>query len=258
MHIYFYDAFVNQKKYDTALARIETRITDLGLNGKIIRLGLTNSIDDNVEREVKKGAKTITVVGNDALVNKAVNAVARLEAANIIHKPVPVGIIPVGKKNNRIAEYLGIKHEEGACDILSARRIQRTDLGLVNDRYFLTHVIIGGRGTSVEIDGHYSVEVDGAGSVEVVNLPVGLELPPGTTKADDGVLELFIKTAGAKKIVPARTGNNKESVFVFKKLRISNKTMPVIVDGVMEIKTPVEINIAKEKIQLIVGRDRRF
>jgi len=35
MHVYVYDSFLNQKKYDRILARLETRITDLGLNGKI-------------------------------------------------------------------------------------------------------------------------------------------------------------------------------------------------------------------------------
>ncbi len=36
MHVYVYDSFLNQKKYDRILARLETRITDLGLNGKYL------------------------------------------------------------------------------------------------------------------------------------------------------------------------------------------------------------------------------
>ncbi|MCK4553680.1 hypothetical protein KAU19_01815, partial [Candidatus Parcubacteria bacterium] len=64
MHIYIYDSYVNQKKYDKVLARIETRITDLGLNGKISRLGLMKNIPDLVYNELKRGVKTIIAVGN--------------------------------------------------------------------------------------------------------------------------------------------------------------------------------------------------
>jgi hypothetical protein len=46
MHIYIYDSFVNQKKYDSTTAKIETRITDLGLNGKIVRLGIIISVEE--------------------------------------------------------------------------------------------------------------------------------------------------------------------------------------------------------------------
>ena len=100
MHVYIYDTFLSQKKYDSVLARIETRTTDLGLNGKIIRLGLMHSLFDTVENEIKKGAKTITAVGNSELLHKIINIVARLSSENILIKNIPLGFIPIGKSNN--------------------------------------------------------------------------------------------------------------------------------------------------------------
>ena len=259
MHIYFYDTFVNQKKYDALLARVETRITDLGLNGKIIRLGLTNSIGDNVRNEIKKGAKTITIVGDDTSMNAAVNAVAKAEAANITQKPLPIGIIPVGKKNNLIAGYLGIGSTDEACDILSARRVQRVDLGLANKTYFLAHAIIDGGGTAVEIDNNYTIETAGAGLIGVVNLPIGIDPPSGVSpRANDNILELFIKAGDTHKYLPLNSRQTGQSIFSFRKLKITNKSAPVKIDGVISMKTPVEISVAKEKVYLIVGKGRKF
>ena len=101
MHIYIYDSFVNQKKYDKILARIETRITDLELNGKISRLGVMKNIPDIVSNELKRGAKTIIAVGNDKTINQVINSLAGSQ--------VPLGIIPIGRENNQISFALGIE-----------------------------------------------------------------------------------------------------------------------------------------------------
>ena len=38
MYVYLYDNFLRQKKYDSVLKKIETKLTDYGIAGKIIRL----------------------------------------------------------------------------------------------------------------------------------------------------------------------------------------------------------------------------
>ena len=58
MHVYIYDSFLGHKKFDNTLARIETRLTDLGLNGKISRMGAMKNIQSTVSNELKRGAKT--------------------------------------------------------------------------------------------------------------------------------------------------------------------------------------------------------
>lgn len=259
MHIYIYDKFLGQKKYDSILARIETRITDLGLNGKIIRMSLMNSVYEAIENEVKTGAKTIIAVGNDSLLHQVVNVMAKLSFLKIIAAKVPVGFIPVGKNGNTLAPVLGIGLEENACDALSARRITSLDLGKANDEYFLAQATITSKGTAVEIDQNYSIEIMGAGEIGVINLPADDSLPEkAKTKANDGVLELFIKTNSSRKFLPIGKKNKESSVFSFKKLKIINKNFPVILDNAKEIPAPVEISIAKEKINLIVGKERKF
>lgn len=259
MHIYIYDTYVNQKKYDSTTARIETRITDLGLNGKIIRRGIMSSVYDSILNEIKKGATTIIAVGNNDLLSEAINSLAKIASLNILNKGVPLGFIPVGKKNNSIAEYLGIEFEENACDTLSARRIETLDLGLANNNFFLFYATIPTNNTSIEIDEDYSIEIKQSGEVYIVNMPIGLNLPSEVkANAKDQILELFIKTKQNKKFLPISSDKSSQSIFPFKKLRIINKKLPVIIDNSLEIKTPVDINIAREKINLIVGKNRNF
>ena len=249
MHVYIYDSFVNQKQFDGLLAQIETRLTDLGLNGKISRLGAMMNIKDTVANELRRGAKTIIAVGNDQTVNQTVNA--------LVGSSIPLGIIPVGKKNNSIAANLGIDSDLAACDIISARRIERLDLGLANNSFFLTKSSITTKGSIIEIDKSYSIEVMEEGEINIVNLPTDEKerLPEVSFNPQDKKLELYIKTE-AKKNFFKKILN--QSIFTFNRLTIINKKYPLLLDGLTEVTTPAEIRVAEQKIQVIVGKNRSF
>lgn len=256
MYIYIYDIFVSEKKYESTIAKIETRITDLGLNGKIIRLSVMSSLFETIKNELKKGAKTITVVGNDSILNQAITAIAKLSPANGIYKNVPLGFIPVGKKNNSLAGFLGLAMEEDACDSLSARRIKYINLGLANNNHFLTHATIPTTGTILEIDKTYTIEISEPGEIGIVNLLKDEET--SDRKNQNGVLELYIKTKTAKKYLPLIKEFGEQSVFSFKNLTILNKKFPVTLDNSQEIQSPVNISLAQEKLNIIVGKNHQF
>lgn len=247
MHVYIYDSFVNQKKYDGLLARVETRITDLGLNGKISRLSLMTNLRDTISNEIRRGAKTIVVVGNDQTVSQAVNALAG--------KEIPLGVIPVGNDNNSIAAALGIDSEMAACDVLSARRIEKLDLGVVNNIFFLTKASITTVGSIVEINHDYSIETAERGEINIVNMETGAGGGRGKFNPQDGKLELYI-TTGAKKIFLKK--NISQSVFTFKQLTIINAKHALILDGAARVTAPAEVSIAKQALNVIVGKGRRF
>ncbi len=242
MHVYIYDSFLNQKKYDRILARLETRITDLGLNGRISRMGIITNIHDIVDHEIKQGAKTIIAVGNDQTVNQVLNTTAG--------RNVPLGIIPIGEKNNDTAMALGITDMENACNILSARRITSLDLGVANTTFFLSTAAIGTVGTTVEVSQDYSIEIQKRGQLIVKNLS-----KDGKFNPQDGMLELLINVDG-KNFYISNEKNN--SIFPIKKITINNNKQPMIIDGLVKIKTPVKISVLKQKLKIIVGRERNF
>lgn len=253
MHVYIYNSFLDSKKYSTILAKIETRITDLGLSGKIIRLSVMKNIEEAVKNELGRGAKTIVAVGDDKTVNQVANA--------ILGNPAPMGIIPIKNKNNEIGESLGISCEETACDVLAARRIEQIDVGLANNFCFLSNASITSGGTIIEINKNYTIETQEKSSIKIINLPtknITNPLPSDTVfNPKDGSLELCIFTD--KKNFWGTKNFNKQSLIPVAILNIVNtKNTPLIIDGVLEISTPAFITVAQQKLNVIVGKNRVF
>ena len=249
MNIFIYDSFLNQKKYDRLLARIETRITDLGLNGKISRLSLMRNIGDTVKNELKRGAKTIIAVGNNKTVNQIINSLAG--------SAVPLAIIPVGEEDNDIARVLGIESVEEACNILSARLLTRLDLGLANQTYFLSDATIENQGTVIDMKENYTIEAVKTGLIHILNLdnqkiklPVNVKITP-----DDGTLELVISAQSGKNIFSRQ---DDQSIFKIKEIIINNPNAQLILDGAVSIPTPATITVVKQCLNVIVGKNRNF
>lgn len=244
MHVYIYDDYLNNGRYNKTINRIEIRLTDLGLNGKIIRLGGIKNIKGTIQNEIKLGAKTFIAVGNNQTVNKIIGAIIDTDIYSDFQKKTLLGIIPVGDDNS-IAASFGIKNEEEACNILLARRLEKIDLGLIGGHYFLNQVSIQSLGTILEID-DYSLEIMNKGEVKIINL---LSEKDEIIKSNphDGLLDIFIKTK-----------KKDRTCLTAKKLRITNPESRLIVDGIMEMETPAEISIMRDKINVIVGKERMF
>ena len=249
MNIFIYDSFLNQKKYGRLLARLETRITDLGLNGKIFKLNPTKNVREIINNELKRGAKTVIAVGNNKTVNQVINSLAGSQ--------VPLGIIPIGQDNNGITKSLGIESTETACDILSARLIIKLDLGLANQTYFLSNININNQGTVIDMNKNYTIETKEKGLVYVFNLLDKQIKPPAGIKfiPDDGLLELVISTYGHKNFFAKQAH---QSIFKIKKITIHNLKNQLTLDGSIALAAPAEIMIVKKQLNIIVGKKRNF
>ena len=87
MYLYIYDSFLNHKKYSALLARIENRLADLEIKGKINRLNILKNMKEVIEDGIEQGVKTVVAVGDDQTFSKGGNIIADLDAA--------LGSIPV-------------------------------------------------------------------------------------------------------------------------------------------------------------------
>lgn len=224
--------------------RMEIRLTDLGLNGKIIRLGGIKNIKGTIQNEIKLGAKTIIAVGNNQTVNKIIGAIIDTDIYGDFQKKTLLGIIPIGDDNS-IAASFGIKDEEEACNILLARRVEKIDLGLVGNHYFLNQATIPSAGSKLEID-DYTLETAERGELRIINL---LSDPREKIKSNphDGLLEIVIKT-----------GKKDQTILTAEKIRVSNPKERLTVDNVVDVETPAEVTVMKDKVNVIVGKDRLF
>ncbi len=244
MHVYIYDDYLSKSKYNKAVNRVEIRLTDLALNGKIIRLSGIKNIKGAIQNEIRLGAKTIVAVGNNQTVNKIIGAIIEADIYDDFQKNTLLGIIPVGSDNS-IATSFGIKNEEEACNILLARRIEKIDLGLVGEYYFLNEARINGAETKICLD-DYQIELQEKGEIRIINLLSEKANSIGSNP-HDGLLDVLISSK-----------RKDQTLLRLDKFRVESSKEKILLDGVIEVKTPVKIGVVKNCINIIVGKDRSF
>lgn len=265
MYYYIYDSFLNDNKYQKILHRIENRIVDLGINGKIIRISMLVNPEKMVSAEIEKGAKTIIVVGNDKTVSKVISSIA--------NKNVTLGIIPIGG-NNEIAKILGIPEGSLACDMISQRRVKEIDLIKVNDKYCISNISMQMKNGKIVCDGEYEVKVlTNNGELHIYNLidkdyiKKNFEITQNLDKffdPNDGLLDVLIKPNKSKASWFSMFKKNKEtgktvSIIPLKNFRISEKDTPeAICDNGTMIKAPLNIQISPSALKVIISKNRKI
>lgn len=237
MYAYIYDGFTNNGKYGRLLYKIEKRLTDLNLNGKIIRLSMSKSVKVAVDDEIRQGTKTIIAVGDDKTVSQIINAIANNQSVE--KNQITLGIIPVDEKNSKIAATFGIKSIGAACEILLARRLKTFQLAQINQGYFLFKTVLSAPEAILEIDKNYLIHNTKPVAIEITNSPTWSE-----------------KDLTEKKLKLRVYNKEGESLFFLKDVLIVNNDIMVTADNSLEIKTPARIKVSSEKIKIIVGKER--
>lgn len=246
MYYYIYDNYLNEVKYKNAIFKIESRLTDLGINGKITRLSVLTTLQKNINEELNKDIKTIVVVGNDKTLIQVINLIPNLEKT--------IGYLPV-TNNSPIAKIMGIPLFEDACNTLSMRIIKKIDLGKINNLYyFLTDLEMSGDNLNIICDNNYFINVEGKNNFIIIS-NFAFDNDNKKFYGNDGLMKLTIKHIEKKLFKPAKETFSK---FKAKKINInSDKSLPIlIVDEKKIIKTPIEIKILEKKLNLIVGKNR--
>lgn len=244
MYFYLYDDSLAEPKQAAIVADLETHLTDLGLSGRIGRLGPLKSPTELVKTALKAGAKTIVAVGNDRTVSQAINAVATMGAGN----NVALGILPIGHPVV-IAGLLGIPEGEGAVAVLAARNIVTVDLGRVNNYYFLTSVRVEAQnGVTLMCDGRFSLQ-----PIEPVNTFM-LKNLDRSISCQDGYLEARLEVGGSRWWKKTR-----QSVIPIQRGELT-ATGPatVVAEESYTANLPVTVEVVPQALRIIVGRDRAF
>lgn len=273
MYYYIYDQFLSHKKYDKILAQIESKITDLGIKNRIIKMSILKSVGELVTDALRKGAQTIVVAGNDRTINQIVNLVAGQD--------VVLGIIPIHDLNykkindNSIANFLGIFDPLEACEIISARKIETINLGEINGYYFISSVQIVDNYLELQCNNKYNISTLSRNNlISVYNFAPEQNQEkntPGSKKLfnpQDNFLEVVIQSRKKKSLnnifkpLISSGGETKfESIFRVKKINIKSEKKnggSVVVDNFKILKTPIDIKIADKKLRIIVGKARKF
>lgn len=255
MYFYIYDSFLNAPKYRKVLERIEVCLQNFGIAGKIRRLNILHHQKEAIEENIRRGAKTIVLVGDDRSVLQAVQTMAQHD--------IPLGLIPIGgEENNRVARTLGIPPNDLACEVLSRRTIARLDLGKAQNYCFLTQAETRAS-TFICVGPKRSYRIQPTVQKTLLSI-VNLHTSPPETQIKnsprDAVLELVIRNApGALQAVLGITNTTTPSVFPVQEISVLEPAgAELCLDGYRTIKLPVVITIAPQKLRVIVGRERLF
>lgn len=255
MYFYLYDTFLKENKYAGSLIKIENRLIDLGINGKIEKMNILKSTNEAINDAIQDGAKTIVAVGNDQTFARTLNIVAK-------HKNITLGFIPIVAGN--IAKILGIPSREQACDILSARIIARIDLGKANSHYFFSALEIPeSNDLTIECNGRYNIKPSSPNvNISIRNFGL-IFAKKDLAKTDvhnpgDGFLDVVFTPNKGGNIF--KKSKSRPSIFPIKKAAIKNIGEPISVkiDNETVLKTPLNVSVAAKKLKIIVGKERLF
>jgi len=244
VYSYVYDEFLEDRRYERELALIETRLTDLGITGKILRLALFRDAVQVVRQEVRSGATTIVAVGNDDTLYRVIEAVG--------DSRVVVAFIPVGG-STPMADLLGVPMGVAACDILSARLVADMDLGEVNGRRFLHAASIDLTGGLLECEDAYTLTPTRKCKLEIRNLFHPDDI--GSVDPTDGRMTMVTRLPRLSLF------KKKEDVGVLhlKRAHLSfSQPRTMIVDGEEIQSEHFDIRAIPNRLRLVTGKDRKF
>lgn len=255
MYVYLYDNFLRQKKFDPVVKAMETRLTDFGIAGKIIRIQPFTNAEELIEDEVRKGTTTVVIVGNDRTLGTILSRAATCQ--------VLFGFLPVGG-DNTIASVLGIPEGVAACDVLSRRRKLKLDVGWIanRNRFFISQLHIPPSPITVSYDDKFKVSSQhGKMELVVCNLQPFVWRERGRqdfiVHPQDGKLEAFLRPLAHRGIF--REVYEDPSVFPFEEMIItSTQPFSVEADGTVTKEKTITIKLSKKRIEMIVGKERKF
>lgn len=263
MHLYLYDAFLYTKNYSKVIDKIENRLTDLGIKGTSLIIDTQERMPFLIENEVKKGANTLVVVGNDSTLTNAIRIVSQINP-NILslHKTI-FALIPIDKNKVKVGDSLGIEVGEKACETLVQRRVLNFDVCSINNKEdFLTKISFQVKNEIyLLLDNSIEINIKEGSNVSIVNLPTINELNitknrGATPSPEDGRIEVIIECK--KNNFGWFKEEKKPTIMRAKNIKINGEVDNFIKNEGFKITNPKVIKIKKRKLGFVVGKHRLF
>ncbi len=244
MYCYVYDEVLQDRKFERELAAIETRLTDLGIAGKIARLALFREPIDVIRDEIRGGVTTVVAVGNDSTLRRVLDAVNDTKTV--------VALLPVGPQGV-MADLLGMPNGVAACDVLSARIVEDLDVGEVNGKRFVQSVTMSGTDFVVYHGKQYTLTPQRKANIEVRNLAQPDDA--GVQSPIDGRLSLILRLPKFSLF-----GHKADiGIVPFSEVRIvCENAITALVDGDKLNGKDFVFRVIPRALRLVTGKGRKF
>ncbi len=244
MYCYVYDEALQDRKFERELAQIETRLTDLGISGKIARLALFRDPIELIRDEIRAGVTTVVAVGNDLTLRRVIDAVG--------DRKTVVALLPIGPQGG-MTGLLGMPNGVAACDVLSARNVEELDVGEVNGKRFVQSVHVEGTDFVVHFGEKFMVTPQRKAQLEIRNFAepddVGVQSPV------DGRLSCIIRLPKFSLF----KGKADVGVIPFEEIFVRcEKNVTALVDGERLEGKDFVFRVIPRALRLVTGKGRKF
>ncbi len=248
MYGYIYDIFLSQKQFTKEVIKVENTLTDLGLQGHIVRISLISNVGHAIEDLLSRGVQTIVAVGSDQLFSTLADYADSL-------KNITLALIPIGS-HRLLADMLGIPNGEAACQILSARRIKYLRLGRINARYFIHSIVTQDTRVRLGCDRRFTASSMSENAIiSVLNQPSDED--DSAAKKSDGTLTVVVTPNIKPGLLRKRLPMPSTIVHTMHVCINEPRQVPLVIDGQKIIKTPVDVTTSDQTIRVIVGKNRK-
>ena len=287
MYFYIFDPGTDKeaKYFEKIQGQLLNYLAELKVEGENYRVTSIRTVELLVEQAINGGARTIVVVGSDSSLDRAINVVLTKKA------DVTLGFIPLQPQSS-LGKILGISTDvQEATQTLAGRLGQNLNLGKINEHYFLTQVDLG-EPLTVGADPGFFGWGGVRGLMKLNPFPLKLTLENSYTATSevltaqiincrdnqgsrvrvgdptDGLLDILLLNpmssaqlfrhrkellAGKLQDLPGAT------VMHAKKIQILGpKKLPLSISGQVYAKAPAEVAVAREKMKVMVGKNRQF
>lgn len=250
---YIYDSIYGQGMVSKELARIEAELGRLGIQGPIFRDGF-HEVQTQVEAALKEGVKNIIFVGGDVWFLQWLSWIAK-------HQGVSIGYLP--SHPTALSRAIGMPAGAASVGILAARVIKVLDLGLANDRPFLTEAIALETSAKLTLEGSYAVSARTPSPLAIQNFALQPKTGEVLSVPMDGQLEAVLQTTVER---PGWLGVWKKTELEETRIAFTKGTVkhdsgdPVhfTIDGQPLTSKEVRFSVLPGALSLIVGPDRLF
>jgi len=287
VYYYIFDPRGEQeiKYFERVQGRLLNQLAELRVDGETARVTSIRTIDLLVEQALNAECRTITVVGSDGSLNKAINAVANRR------EDVTLGYIPLDPESP-LSKILGLTQDvAAAAKVIAARLTQKLDLGKAGNQYFLSKVDLGlNRFTKMPagflglsaawallklepfavklaIEGQFTATSEVLGA-QIINSRSNDGCKVKLGNPADKLLDIILLNklsysqifkyrnelaSGCLDNVPGATVLHAKKVEV-----LGPRRLPLSIEGQTYIKAPATVSIASSGIKIIAGKNRQF
>lgn len=249
---YLYDGVLAQNSFLKGVTRIENEAARLGVQGPVIRDGF-HDVAHALSELSARGIKNLVFVGTDLWFLRWIPWMAK-------HGHMIIGYLPV--EPSLLAKAFGMPVGGNAVEVIAARVVRALDLGLANDRPFLTEAIAIKTAAKLELEGSYAVSARVPSPLSIQNFALQPKTGQVISVGQDGQLEAILQTPVERKAwlgIFKRT-DVEETRIAFTRAKVRDDREPVefVVDGQMIKAKEIQFDVLPKAVSFIVGPERLF